>query len=333
VRHSGVPEFIRTASFDERPLFFGPSEGLAGILCCPRTASFEAAPTVIMVNTGFGRRIGDGRVYVTLARRLAAIGVPSLRMDLSGFGDSREEPGIDADPYSIRHVEDVVAAINALEQTGLRHPLLIGICSGAHTVFHSALADRRVHGIVAVNLQKFIWKAGASLKVENRRQRRPISFYLRAAGAFTAWRRVVSGDVAILPILAVLVTRPFSSAFRRACLRLETVTGIGSRAGATARDVAQLSARGTRLDLIYSEDDPGLAELSQHFGTRLRGLNGMPGVHVHVIGAADHALLDHTARLQFVEMMVDELRGAVEPGLEAMPVTAAPVRLAPVPAA
>ena len=323
---------LRSASFDEMPLLFGSSRGLVGILCSPHTAS-DAAPTVIMVNTGFGRRIGDGRVYVTLARHLAAIGIPSLRMDLSGFGDSVGETGADPDPYSLRHVDDVVFAIDALEQVGLRRPLLIGICSGAHTVFHSALADRRVRGIAAVNLQKFVWKAGSSLKVENRRQRRPSGFYFKAAGAWTAWRRVLSGDVAILPILAVLIVRPFNLVFRELGLRIETVTGIGSRFGMAARDVKRLSSYGTRVDLVYSEGDPGLSELSRHFGTRLRRLTRIPDVHLHMVDAADHALLDYAARSQFVAMMVDELRGASVPGLKPLPATAAPVRLASVPAA
>ncbi|MGY6207029.1 serine aminopeptidase domain-containing protein [Paraburkholderia strydomiana] len=68
----------------ETPVVFG---GYVGVLCEPQRA-LDAAPAVLFVNTGGVHRIGDSRFTVLMARRLAAQGIASLRMDLSGLGDS-----------------------------------------------------------------------------------------------------------------------------------------------------------------------------------------------------------------------------------------------------
>ena len=291
----------------EEPFLFGRSGELFGILSKPRHTR-PNAPTIVMVNTGFGRRVGDGRVFVTLARRLAAIGVPSLRMDMAGFGDSRPGQERTPNPYSASHVGDLMAASDALARRGLASPTLVGICSGAYAVFHAAVADPRVHGAVIVNLQKFEWNVGASLKVENRRTRRPVGFYIRAVGERKAWRRLLEGRVEVVPILTSLLRRPWSAAYRGMCLRIEAATGLRTRAGKTIRDFRALEARGGRVDLVYSAGDPGLSELAQHFGHNARRLRGMRNVRLNILDAADHALLDQNARSQFIDMVIDRLQ-------------------------
>lgn len=304
------PRLSLPSGASETPFRFGPSNNLFGILCRP-SAHRPDAPTAIMVNTGFGHRVGDGRVYVTLARQLAAGGVSSLRMDLEGTGDSRSRDGRPYDPYSATRVADIVAAIGALEKGGFDKPVLVGICSGAHAAFHAAVADRRVTALLAVNLQKFIWKEGASLEVENRRARRPLGFYVKAAGARKAWRRLLKGDVEIVSIIRSLLAHGLGTAGREVCLWFEATTGIETGAGRIVRDFTNLSLRCIRVDLVYSEDDPGLAELARHFGPDLRRLRSLSNVRTTILGGADHALLDGTARAHFICMVVDRLCGDI----------------------
>jgi pimeloyl-ACP methyl ester carboxylesterase len=305
---SPSPAHLSISMGGEEPFPFGGSKEFFGILCLPRVRR-QAAPTVIMVNTGFGRRVGDGRIYVALARRLAAVGVPSLRMDLAGFGDSQTLPDQICDPYSSSHAADVSAACDALERKGLLNPVVVGICSGAYAAFHAAVADQRVQGAIIVNLQKFVWNQGISLKVENRRTRRPAGFYLRAFGARKAWKRLLRGEVETVSIITSLIKRPLTSAFREVCLRIETATGVKTSAGGVLRSIKSLSERNTNLDLIYSDGDPGLSELAKHVGSKFRRLSSMPNVQVTVLGAADHALLDHNAKSQFINLVVDRLKG------------------------
>ena len=302
---------LRLEGVLEEPFRFGPDGGLFGILCVPRGAIDANAPTVVMVNTGFGRRIGDGRMYVTLARRLASVGVASLRMDMAGFGDSEARDGEPADPYAMACAGDIIAAVDALARAGHGRPVLVGICSGAHAAFHASVADERVSGSIIVNLQKFKWRGDTSFKVENRRKRRPASFYLKAIGAKSAWRRLLRGEVAVLSIGRALLARPLMLVAREAGMTFEAVTGAKMPAGAIMRDFQALSARGTRVDLVYSAGDPGLSELARHVGRDARRRRALPNVRVRIIDHADHALLDSTARAQFVDLVVDGLRGDV----------------------
>ena len=58
----------------------------------------------------------------------------------------------------------------------------------------------------------------------------------------------------------------------------------------------ELSARGAQTLLIYSENDPGLAELERHLGERGRAAAPLPGVRTTTISGADHELTPRSAR-------------------------------------
>ena len=285
----------------EQPFRFGPSGNLFGVLCSPSGGSDQTMPTVIMPNTGFGRHIGDGRVFVTLARRLADMGVSSLRMDLAGFGDSMTLFDGDPDPYAGRNVQDVVAAVSALDDAGHSNPVVIGICSGAYAAFHATLREPRIRAMILVNLQKFVWMADGSLKVGSGRQRRPLGFYLRVATRRTAWIRLAKGEIAVGVVLTTLCRRPAARLYRRFCNLLEGITGIETRSGQIMRWFRMLKSREVRIGLLYSEGDPGLSEIAHYFGHGPKRFHQLPNVQVSLLSAADHALLEHDARLQFIE--------------------------------
>ncbi len=73
---------------------FGPEEGLFGILTTPsHDRKVNGAPIAIILNAGVVHRIGPFRLHVVLARQLAEQGFSTLRMDLSGLGDSQPRKG------------------------------------------------------------------------------------------------------------------------------------------------------------------------------------------------------------------------------------------------
>ena len=73
----------------EEPVLLGKSGSLAGIITDPPAHAREASrPAVILLNAGLVHRVGPGRLYVRLSRRLAAHGFVVVRFDLSGIGDS-----------------------------------------------------------------------------------------------------------------------------------------------------------------------------------------------------------------------------------------------------
>ena len=71
---------------DETPLLFGPAQSQVAVLNAPPSGTNDLA--VIFVNAGLIHHIGPNRLHVLLARALGRQGVASLRIDLSGVGDS-----------------------------------------------------------------------------------------------------------------------------------------------------------------------------------------------------------------------------------------------------
>ena len=293
---------MRLPNVTERAFQFGPGQELFGILCSPDTNHLRTTATVIMLNTGYGRHVGDGRVFVTLARQLAAMGVASLRMDLAGFGDSTGDADTSPEPYTSSATGDVVAAVDALQQAGFENPFVIGSCSGAYTAFHSALAEPRIRGLILINLQKFIWKTGSSFKVENRQTRRPLGFYVQAALQRRAWRRLMTGNVAVGAILMSICRRPISSVWRELSPLVEAATKRPTRYGQIMRWFRLLNSREVEVFMLYSDGDPGLSELADFFRKDRSRLRSLQHIHVDTLAKADHALLDYTARSQFVDM-------------------------------
>ena len=127
---------------------FGEGGGLFGILTEPEPASER--PFVILLNAGLVHRVGPFRMSVDLARRLAALGFPTLRMDLSGLGDSAPRPG-EPDLHR-RVVADLKDAMDFLAQRrGARRFVVGGVCSGAINAHRAAVADPRVVGLIMLD--------------------------------------------------------------------------------------------------------------------------------------------------------------------------------------
>lgn len=159
----------------ESPALFGPEQTLLGMFT---PASGNAVPGVgcIVLNTGVNHRIGPHRINVKTARRLAAAGIPTLRFDLSGIGDSVAARS--ALEFRTQAVADMQAALDHLEQAhGLRRFLVFGICSGAENGLALALADPRVVGLLTFDGAMFL-TPGTRLE---RKLRRVAAFPFNAA--------------------------------------------------------------------------------------------------------------------------------------------------------
>ena len=82
---------------------------------------------------------------------MAQEGVPSLRFDLSGIGDSAAAKSAVALETIIQ--EDVDAAIEQVREAwGIEEIVLLGLCSGARDAFDAALRRSEIVGIVSIDL-------------------------------------------------------------------------------------------------------------------------------------------------------------------------------------
>jgi hypothetical protein len=144
----------------ERPVAIQQEFGrLAGILTEPLGASESIC--AVFLDAGAIRRIGPNRMWVELARRWAARGIPCFRLDVEGIG---EADGANA-PYqrsaslhAPELIAQVIAAVDLLEARGVAERfMLVGMCAGAYWSFHAALDDPRVSATMMLNARVLIW--------------------------------------------------------------------------------------------------------------------------------------------------------------------------------
>ena len=125
---------------------FGTDGHLFGILTTPdEEVRVEGAPIALILNAGIVHRIGPFRLNVDIARQLAELGFSTLRMDLSGLGDSGPRTG--KLELENRAELDAADAMSFLQQeTGVNEFVIVGLCSGAYNAHCVAVKDQRVVG-------------------------------------------------------------------------------------------------------------------------------------------------------------------------------------------
>lgn len=120
-------------------------EWLVGVATLPVQ---PGARGVLVVVGGPQYRAGSHRQFTLLARALAEQGIPVMRFDYRGMGDSGGAP---------RSFEDIDADLRcALDQfmacvPGMREVVLWGLCDGASAAAMYAAGDPRVAGLVLLN--------------------------------------------------------------------------------------------------------------------------------------------------------------------------------------
>jgi pimeloyl-ACP methyl ester carboxylesterase len=175
----------------ERALTVDTPDGpLFGILTEPLGERRELS--ALLINAGAQRRTGPNRMWVEVARRWAARGVPTLRFDLAGIGDS------DGDTASLAHVSTIYAqtygrqaraALDTLRAYGLpQRAVVLGLCAGGYWALHTALADERVGTVVMLNPRSLIWDEG----IYAVRRARELRERLMLAAT---WRKALRGEL------------------------------------------------------------------------------------------------------------------------------------------
>ena len=169
---------------------------LYGIISIPKQ-TITSTKGVLIIAGGPQYRAGSHRQFTLLARHLAAKGIPVMRFDIRGMGDSEGE---------IRTFEkideDFDCAINQffLEIPSLQEIVIWGLCDAASAALFYAHHDKRVTGLVLLNP----W-----VRTENSAVKTYLKHYY--SNRFTdpeLWKKVCSGDfnyiVAIRSLLKLI---------------------------------------------------------------------------------------------------------------------------------
>ncbi|HEU5134565.1 MAG TPA: alpha/beta fold hydrolase [Steroidobacteraceae bacterium] len=276
---------------NETTLAFGANAGLVGTLSAagPRAGGVAA----LLFNAGVVPRIGPNRLNVRIARALAASGIPAIRFDISGRGDSAPARGMES--YEQQAVADIRAAMDLLnERTGARRFALMGICSGAENAFHAALADERVVGVTLMDSYHY-----PTLRTHlNRFQRRAdMQGGLVRAGSAWLMRRLRGA--------------------RKGRARNSVASSFGSirpTPEAFAAQLRKLLDRGVKIDLLFS----GSFLETYNYENQFRDGFGRFGIveRLHVEYRPD---LDHTLSTAAMQRAMVERTTAWVSGLDAKP--------------
>ena len=304
-----VTPSLSLADCQETAVCFGADGRNVGILCRP--LSHAGAPVAaLLLHEGSSHHIGNGRAYVALARRLARSGIASLRMDLTGMGDSRAD-GPRSPYFDPERRGEAVAGIDRLVEAGYARVVTFGLCSGADIAFQAGLADDRVAGIILINLPKFVWHYGDDLRLVTRDSKRTMRSYLRSTRSLAAWRRALRGDGDLIGIARVLSQRVVKRA--RHALRSLQPPLPGSERALVREQMRALAARGVRTQLIFSDEDVGLAEMTMHFGRAGRGLKAYAPAEMIVMGRADHHFNGTDVRRRYLDLVETTMREIAGP--------------------
>ncbi len=286
----------------ETPVRFGPGCRLFGILCRPHGPAGEKV--VVIGNTGRDPHFGIARLGVELARQLAAEGTASLRMDFTGLGDSADVAGGSnalTPLFEMDRTADISAAIDALHGLGYRDIVLQGLCSGAYHAFRAALADRRVGGLVLLNLPVFQWQGGDTVREAIWKSASPSRILAKLADQ-SAWGRALRGESEIGSILLAQARRLAGRA-RDALGRRARPSGVAVRTGPEGA-MAALADRRVESLFLYASNDPGIGALEMAFGREGEALRDVAGVDVRIVSGIDHVLSGRAMRERAIGLMV-----------------------------
>jgi pimeloyl-ACP methyl ester carboxylesterase len=136
---------------NERPVQFGAGGRVFGVLTEPRdgVANGGQGPVFIILSAGMLHRVGPSRMHVPLARKLADMGFPVLRVDLAGKGDSPARTGLKNQPSVAADFADMRDGLSEIYPNAKL--VLFGMCSGADNAIRLSIMEPSVIGIVLLD--------------------------------------------------------------------------------------------------------------------------------------------------------------------------------------
>lgn len=270
---------------------------------------------VLFPNTGGNYHIGDARMWVIQARRLARQGVASLRMDVTGLGDSVDD--VDRSTASGLHSssawEDCSTGIDWLSAKGHSKPVIVGICSGAFMAFNTAVLNPRVAGVVVINQRIFTYEEkrhgpGGSLFLE------PTHVYRDSLRSLEKWKRAWREKGKLKMILSVVTLRMLERARQTIAPAIDlfkpepTIESGKLSVRAMTRILAK---RGVSVRAIFGAMDGGIEEFEIYFGKGFSRLKRFPLIQISIESTMDHALFLYPGRERMMTLVDEYIRDQV----------------------
>lgn len=271
------------SSFSEHFVRFGDVP-LVAVLTVPVAPVMDGV--VIMLNNGLARLVGPASTWVKWSRALARHGIVSLRLDISGLGDSGARPGQRRDEgYAIEAIDDLQVVVAELVGHGYGPALLAGVCSGAYLSIDAVRWVDDLVGVVSINPWLHHAPDVPGSPERRRRAARPTQRWLHRS--FTT--RV---GYKLTPMVPPFVWVAMSIA------RLHPLPSKG------VERVARLKP----IVIAFWEDDEGVRRLRRQDKAGYRRLRNHSTIEFHEISPGDHSLFSHSFRSSTFDILLDTAR-------------------------
>jgi alpha-beta hydrolase superfamily lysophospholipase len=272
----------------ENTFIIGREHHLVATLTYAQAKDNAPPPFVLLLtNSGVIPRVGPHRINVHLARQFAALGVPSIRYDMSGLGDSLRASGTAS--MMEQWVADARDAMQfAQEQFACTRFVMIGFCSGAEVAYKTALQDERLAGAV-------LWDLYAYPTLQSR---------VRAL-IFRARRAVLR--VGVQKALAKLGVGA-AAAPKAPTARVQTFEPSKiPEAQEFAADLKSLAQRGTAVLVLHCGGEPEWYNYRGQFDATLGRLGLRGQVDFDFLEQTDHLLTREAAQRMFIQTITQWL--------------------------
>ena len=261
-------------------------ESLVGVLSVPASGTASTLGVVIAVG-GPQYRAGSHRQFVLLARHLAATGIPVLRFDVRGMGDSTGSfPGFE------QLGPDLAASVQALRGAvpEVRRVAIWGLCDAASAALMNAT---RIPGLAAlVLLNPWVRHADTYARTEVKK------YYAQRLFDREFWRKLLAGQVQVGTAARELTAKVWR--MLRSYTRPTPSAAVAEPADFRERMVNGLLAfNGPQLYILAGRDHT-CAEFLEFTGShgRLSGLWQRPTLTRVDMPAADHTFSSAELRAQ-----------------------------------
>lgn len=265
-----------------------------------------AAPStrgVLIVVGGPQYRAGSHRQFVHLARDLAAAGLPTMRFDYRGIGDS------DGPARTFEDIgTDIRAAIDELmgRRSDIEEVFLWGLCDAATASAFYAPADARVAGLILANPWVRTEQGIARSYLRN--------YYARRLLDPDFWKRLLAGRIRIGAMLTSFFADIAAGIGRRSAApgpgnNHGAGDGAASRAPLPDRMAAAVGAFPGPVLFVMSGQDLTAGEFDAASRTRpwRRVLRGRDNISWVRMAAADHTFSRRAWRDELATRCIDWL--------------------------
>lgn len=233
------------------PVLLGERKSLFGVQTLVDTVA--AGFGIIILNAGLLHSVGPFRLHVELAKIAAQAGIPSIRIDQSGKGESRSRSTSSRLEALFYDYEDTFAA---LEMMGVKDIILVGLCSGADDALQIADRYDTVAGIVLLDGYAHRTARSAPRDLLHRMRRSLIRGVKSLAGrdhhedAVEIDLRAWSSDSEMTALMCRLL-----DSGRRILAIFTAGQGYYNRAGQLAHDLAASRELGNLHEIYFKEAD------------------------------------------------------------------------------